>query len=70
MLAATDVRSLQVSVLKQRLALLDDRLTRIELQTEIHMKSMKLQFDQLLLQMHELQQLMDDSGSSADDDDD
>ncbi len=69
MLAATDVRSLQVSVLKQRLALLDDRLTRIELQTDIHMKKMKLQFDQLLLQLHELQQSMDDSGSSEADDD-
>ena len=68
MFASRDVRSsVQVSNLKQRLALLHDKLTRIELQFEIYKKETKMMLDQQLQKLW--QELMEDSGSGDGGDD-
>ena len=65
---ARDVNSsVQVSDLKQRLALLHDKLTRIELQFEIYKKETQMILDQQLQKLW--QELMEDSGSSDGGDD-
>ena len=54
----------QVSDLKQRLALLHDRLTRIELQLETYMKETRLFLDQ---QLQKLWQELTENSESSDD---